>query len=254
MTDNSSTPARSQPPIDPEDLDALARASTATITTQLFKHGLRNTNLAGVRPMNSSLRPMIGEAVTLRYIPAREDLDQLEVYDDYDHPQRLAVERTGPGRVLVIDCRGQGRAASAGNILLTRMQVRGAAGFIADGTLRDSQPISELSMPVFAAGASPMTNLAQHHAVDIQVPIACAGVAIYPGDVLVGDADGVVCVPRALVARIAGPAAEQESMEDFILDRIRSGAELRGTYPADERTLAAYRAQRTTDHHGVLRG
>lgn len=235
----------------PEDLASLARASTATITTQLFKHGLRNTHLAGLTSLTGPGRRMIGEAVTLRYIPAREDLDGLEVYDDYDHPQRVAIESTGPGQVLVVDCRGQGRAASAGNILLTRLQVRGAAGFVSDGTLRDSGGISGLDLPVYAAGASPMTNLAQHHAVDVQVPIACAGVAVYPGDVLVGDADGVVCVPRSYVARIARAAEEQERLEEFVLARVQAGAPLRGTYPPDRSALEQYAAERArTDGRG----
>ncbi len=236
-------------PLRPQDLASLARASTATITTQLFKHGLRNTNLAGVAPLTGAPR-MIGEAVTLRYIPAREDLDQLDVYDDYDHPQRVAIERTGPGQVLVVDCRGQHRAAAAGNILLTRLRMRGAVGFVTDGTLRDSRGIAALDLPVFAVGASPMTNLAQHHAVDVQVPIACAGVAVYPGDVLVGDADGVVCVPRSFVAKIAAAAEEQELLEEYVLARIASGAQLRNTYPPDRLMLEQYRRQRLRDLDG----
>ncbi|MFB7031648.1 MULTISPECIES: ribonuclease activity regulator RraA [unclassified Streptomyces] len=226
-------------PLDPDDLAALGEASTATISTQLFKHGLRNTFLAGLTPITGARR-MVGEAFTLRYIPAREDIDTLEVYDDYDHPQRLAVEQAGPGQVLVVDCRGQGRAASAGNILLTRMAVNGAAGLVTDGTLRDIEEIGRLPLPVFATGAAAMTNLAQHHAVDLQVPIGCAGVAVYPGDVMVGDADGVVCVPRHLVPVIARQAREQELQEAFITARVADGAPLRGTYPPDEATRRAY--------------
>lgn len=241
MTDNSPDLA-----LDPADLHALTLTSTATLTTQMFKLGLRNTYLSGLRPMTSRAARMVGEAFTLRCIPAREDLDQLEVYDDYDHPQRLAVESTGPGQVLVLDCRLEGRAASAGHILLTRLQQRGAAGIVSDGTLRDTPSITGLDMPVYAAGASPMTNLAQHHAVDIQVPIGCAGVAVYPGDVLVGDAEGVVCVPRRLVSVIAQPAVEQEDLEAYILRRIEGGAPLRGIYPPDPNTLADYRAQRSS--------
>ncbi|MCD9901594.1 hypothetical protein LUR56_20100 [Streptomyces sp. MT29] len=135
-----------------------------------------------------------------------------------------------------MDCRGQGRAAAAGNILLTRMAVNGAAGVVTDGTLRDIEEISRLPLPVFATGAAAMTNLAQHHAVDLQVPIGCAGVAVYPGDVMVGDADGVVCVPRHLVPVIAKAAREQERQEAFIVARVAAGAPLRGTYPPDEAT------------------
>ncbi|WP_129667780.1 ribonuclease activity regulator RraA [Phytoactinopolyspora endophytica] len=227
-------------PLDPTHLTALGAASTATISTQLFKLGLRNAFLTGVRPQTRDVPRMIGEAFTLRYIPAREDLDVLDVFDDYDHPQRRAIELVGPGQVLVMDSRGDGQAASAGHILLTRMQVRGAAGLVTDGTLRDIAGIAQLAMPVYAAGAAATTNLARHHAVDMQVPVGCAGVPVYPGDVLVGDADGVVCVPRHLVPVIAGPARDQEELETFLQRRVSDGAPLRGTYPPDAETLRRY--------------
>ena len=229
-------------PLAENDLTALHAVSTATLATQLFRLGLRNQVLAGLRVLSRNGPRMVGEAFTLRYIPSREDIDTLDVYDDYDHPQRKAVETCPQGHVLVMDCRGEGRAASAGHILLTRMQVRGCAGVVTDGTLRDTPAIADLTMPVYAAGASPMTNLALHHAVDLQVPIGCAGVAVYPGDVLVGDEEGVVCVPRHLVATVARPGKAQEELEEFILRKVQSGAPLRGTYPADEATLAEYRA------------
>jgi regulator of RNase E activity RraA len=239
-------------PIDPQHMATLTGASTATITTQLLKLGLRNTFLAGLVPQTPKAPRLVGEAFTLRYIPAREDIDVLDIYDDYDHPQRQAIETIGRGQVLVMDCRGQGRAASAGHILLTRLAVRGAAGVVTDGTLRDIASISDLEIPVFCAGASAMTNLAQHHAVDLQVPIACAGVAVYPGDVLVGDADGVVCIPRHLVAAIANPAREQEALEEFITEKIRRGAPLRGTYPPDAETLREYDEERSARHEQPL--
>lgn len=235
MTDLSTTP------LDPDDLGALAEAGTATVTTQLFKLGLRNTFLAGLRTYGRPTKRMVGEAFTLRYIPAREDIDVLDVFDDYNHPQRLAVESVGPGQVLVVDSRNEGRAASAGHILLTRLAARRAAGFVTDGTLRDIAGIDELPMSVYATGSAAMTNLALHHAVDMQLPIGCAGVAIYPGDVLLGDADGVVCVPRHLVTVIANPAREQEELEAFLQRRVAGGAPLRGTYPPDEITMRAYR-------------
>ncbi|MBB5785477.1 ribonuclease activity regulator RraA [Jiangella mangrovi] len=238
--------------LDPAHLAALGSASTATISTQLLKLGLRNTFLAGLANHTPLAPRLIGEAFTLRYIPAREDLDVIEVYDDYDHPQRRAVEQIGPGQVLVMDSRGDGRAASAGNILLTRMAVRGAAGVVTDGTLRDMAGISELSMPVYATGASAMTNLARHHAVDLQVPVACAGVAVYPGDVLVGDTDGVVCIPRHLVPVIALPAHDQERLEEFIQAKIRGGSPLRGTYPPDADTLREYHETRARANGELL--
>ena len=217
------------------------------MTTQLFARGLRNTFLTGVRPVSAGARttPMVGVAVTLRYIPAREDIDVLGVFADPGHPQRVAVESTGVGQVLVIDSRADASAASAGEILLSRLLARGAAGVVTDGAFRDSPGIDALPLPAYAAGACATTNLARHHAVDIDVPIGCAGVAVFPGDVVVGDAEGVVCIPRHLADDIAEPAAEQEELEDYILGRIRAGSALRGTYPPDDATLAAYRAQRS---------
>ena len=223
-----------------EATELLSQASTATITTQLFKRGIRNAFMYGLRPLNPEQARFAGEAVTLRYIPAREDLDVVEAFDDYDHPQRLAVETCEAGQVLVMDCREQGRAASAGEILLTRLMRRGAAGVVTDGSLRDSPAIARLGLPSFAAGVSATTNLALHHAVDIQVPIGCAGVPVFPGDLIVGDPEGVVCVPRHLVQEIAAPAAEQERLERFILEKVDGGTPLRGTYPPDETTRAEY--------------
>jgi regulator of RNase E activity RraA len=221
-------------------MQLLSRASTATITTQLFKRGIRNAFMYGLRPLNPGCAHFVGEAVTLRYIPAREDLDVVEVFEDYDHPQRRAVESCGEGQVLVMDCRMQGRAASAGEILLTRLLRRGATGVVTDGSLRDSPAIATMNLPSFSAGVSATTNLALHHAVDVQVPIGCAGVPVYPGDAIVGDEEGVVCVPRHLIQEIAAPAAEQERQERFILQKVDAGAPLRGTYPPDEATRAEY--------------
>jgi regulator of RNase E activity RraA len=228
--------------MDPRTRALLSQASTATITTQLLARGLRNTYLHGLQPV-TGMR-LIGPAFTLRYIPAREDVDTLDVFQDYDHPQRKAIESVPPGHVLVMDCRGQTRAASAGHILATRLQVRGAAGLVTDGTLRDTPEIRQLQLPVFAAGASPLTNLAQHHAVDMQIPIGCAEVAIYPGDILVGDEEGVVCIPQHLADEIAQPAADQEELERFITDEIARGRPLRGTYPPDADTLTRYHESR----------
>lgn len=184
---------------------------------------------------------MVGEAFTLRYIPAREDIDVLAVFQDPAHPQRRAIEEAPRGHVLVMDCRERTRAASAGSILMTRLMVRGVAGCVTDGSVRDMTTIAALELPVFTAGPAATTNLALHHAVDLQVPISCAGVPVFPGDVMVADGDGVVCVPRYLAGEIAAAAAEQERLEEFIIRKVAGGAPLRGVYPADEETRAEYR-------------
>lgn len=231
-------------PLSQEAREALLRVSTATITTQLMSRGLRNAFLEGLQASNPLRNRLVGEAFTLRYIPAREDIDGLEVFQDHDHPQRRAVESVPLGAVLVIDSRGQKRAASLGHILATRLKVRGAAGIVTDGTVRDMQGFEELALPTFSAGAAPTTNLAVHHAVDMQLPIGCAEVAIYPGDIIVGDRDGVVCIPRHLAEEVAAAALEQEKLEEFILEQIEDGRPLRGTYPPDARTLEAYESSK----------
>jgi len=237
-------------PVTAEVLQTLGRASTATITTQLFHRGFRNLFLNGVLPLNSAHCRFVGEAVTLRNIPMREDLDRLEGFRDPEHPQRKAIETAGPGQVLVMDCRGDLRGASGGNILITRLRERGAAAMVSDGAVRDSPEIARNPFPVFAAGRSANLSLIVHHAVDINVPIACAGVPVFPGDIVVGDEEGVVVVPRHLAAEIAQPAAEQEELEAFLLQQIEAGAPLRGTYPPNEATLAEYEAwkQRSTSN------
>ncbi len=228
----------------PETLERLRTVSTATLTTQMFKRGFRNVFMQGVRRLGHKGANMVGPAFTLRYIPAREDLDQLSVFADPEHPQRKAIETTPPGHVLVMDCHGDTRAASGGQILMTRLQVRGVAGMVTDAGLRDSGPIAEMAMPVYCAGPSAPLNLVHHHAVETNVPIGCGGVAVYPGDIIVGDADGVVVIPRALADEVARDAAEQEELEEFIVQRIANGAKLPGTYPANAETRAAYEAWR----------
>jgi regulator of RNase E activity RraA len=222
----------------------MRRVSTATLTTQMFKRGLRNVFMQGVRRLGRPGPNLVGPAFTLRNIPAREDLDRVDGFANPEHPQRKAVETTPAGHVLVVDCRGDARVASGGQILMTRLMVRGAAGMVSDGGIRDAGPIAEMDFSVFCAGPAAPLNLVHHHAVDINVPIACGGVAVYPGDLIVGDTDGVVIIPAELAEQVALDAAEQEEMEKFLLARIAGGAPLPGTYPPNEATKAAYQAWR----------
>ena len=218
----------------------LRRVSTATLTTQLFKRGLRNVFVQGVRRVSRAGPNMVGPAFTLRNIPAREDLDQMSALGDPEHPQRKSIEIVPAGHVLVVDCRADTRAASAGGILLKRLEVRGAAGFVSDGCVRDTPEIAGTAFPVFCAGGSAPLNLVRHHAADYQRPIACGGVPVYPGDVVVGDGEGVVVVPRHLADEVAADAAEQEALEAFVMAEIASGKALPGVYPPNEATRARY--------------
>jgi len=227
--------------IDELTRERLRHVSTATLCTQLFKRGLRNVYLQGVaRLTHPSGGNLVGPAFTMRSIPAREDLDQISAFDNPDHPQRKAIESVPPGHVLVLDCRGEKRVASGGQILTTRLKVRGAAGLVSDGALRDSTAIADMDFPVYCAGGAAPLNLLLHHALEQNVPIGCGGVAVYPGDVIVGDGEGVVVIPAHLAADVAEQAVEQEKMEVFILERVQAGAKLAGTYPPNEETKAAF--------------
>ena len=219
--------------------DLLKRPSTATLTTVLAKHGLWNTFLTGVRPLAPGRR-MVGQAFTLRYIPSREDLDYNMVFDNTTDPQRVAIESVGPGDVLVIDARGDERGGTMGNILATRMIARGAVGIVTDGCFRDSPSIAAMSIPSYARSPHAATNKTIHHPTDFQLPVGCGGVAVFPGDIMVGDDEGVVAIPRHIADQVALEAALQEHREDFLLEKIRSGASLLGTYPPDDETAAEY--------------
>jgi regulator of RNase E activity RraA len=223
--------------------DLLRRVSTATLTTQMMKRGFRNVFMEGVRAANAAAGSMVGEAVTLRYIPAREDLDSIESLGSRDHPQRKTIETIAAGAVLVADCRGDIRAAGVGAILVARLQARGAAGFVCDGGVRDLATAAGLGLPVFCAGPAAPPNVIRHHAVDAGLPVACGGVSVFPGDVVVGDADGVAVLPRHLADEVAVAAAEQDRLEDFLLREVRGGRPLFGTYPPDEATLERYRKE-----------
>lgn len=229
-------------PLSDKTRELLRNISTATLTSQLMARGLRNTFMRNVSRLTKGGPNMVGEAFTLRYIPSREDIDVSAVFEDHEHPQRKAVETVPPGHVLVIDCRQDNRAAGAGSILVARTMMRGAAGVVTDGGLRDSPTIEALSYPVYYSGRSAPTNLTRHHAVDINVPIGCGEVPVYPGDVLVGDQEGVVVIPRHLADELAIQGAEQTRFEDFVTERVLAGQSILGLYPPNADSLAAYEA------------
>jgi regulator of RNase E activity RraA len=204
----------------------LAEVSTATLTTQLFKRGLRNLFIQNVGLLNPAAPRLVGEAFTLRFIPAREDLDHIGVLADPEHPQRKAIEAVPPGQVLVMDCRGDARAASGGGILITRLMMRGVAGVVTDAGIRDSAEIAALDFPVYCAGPSAPLNLVHHHAVDTNRPIACGGVPVYPGDVVVGDRDGVVVVPRDRIDAVINALAAIRAAEAALEAKVQAGLEI----------------------------
>ena len=230
-------------PLPSGTLETLRRASTASVTTELSRLGIRHSQMLGPAPLDPGY-VMVGEAVTLRYVPAREDIDTYGATSDPNHPQRYTIERMSPGEVLVIDARGDVRAGTLGEILVAKMKAAGAAGFVTDGAVRDAAGIKATGLPAFVKAAHASASSTIHHAADYNRVIGCGGIMVRPGDVLLGDADGVVVIPRHLAAEVAQKAAAREELEVFIKQKIDGGASLIGNYPPGEETLREFEAQR----------
>jgi regulator of RNase E activity RraA len=229
----------------PGTREKLKKVSTATLTTALYRRGLRQQWVQDVRCINPAAVPMVGEAFTLRYIPAREDLNPLEVFRHRDHPQRMAVDHCPPGAVMVIDSRKDPRAASAGSILITRLMIRGCAGIVTDGGFRDTPELEKLPFPSYHNRPTAPTNLTLHQAIDTNVPIGCGDAPVFPGDVIMGDAEGVVVIPAHLADELADECTEMTTFEDFVLEKVREGRPIIGLYPAtDEKTRTDFEAWR----------
>jgi len=218
--------------MNPQTKTKLEQVSVATLATALFKRSLRNQVIQDVRPVKRKRRNMVGPAFTLRYMPAREDRNQLEQFRNPEHPQRKAIETCPEGHVMVMDSRKDARAASAGDILVTRLMIRGGAGIVTDGGFRDSMSIGELDIPSYHSRPASPTNLTLHEAIDINVPIGCGDVAVFPEDIIVGDDDSVIVLPAHLADELADEAFEMTAYEDFVVEQVKAGDSIIGLYPA----------------------
>jgi regulator of RNase E activity RraA len=227
-------------PLAPETLETLRRVSTATIATQLFKRGFRQRFMVGVVPMTPDVPGFAGEAFTMRHIASREDLDTLDSFRSPDNLQVQAVEAIPSGQVLVIDSRDDISAASMGDMLVTRLMVRGAAGVVTDGAFRDGPIIANLGFAAYARASTATTRITSFHVAGLQEPISCAGVAVYPGDVVVADREGVIVIPRHLADEVAREGIEQEELETWIQKKVKDGAPIVGTYPPGPETKAEF--------------
>jgi regulator of RNase E activity RraA len=202
------------------------------VATALFKRGHRIQAIQDVHPLSPDQPTLVGDAFTLRYIPAREDLNPITVFNDRNHPQRKSIDADcPPGCVFVIDSRKDARAASAGAILVSRLMKRGIAGVVTDGGFRDAAEIARLDIPSFHQRPSAPTNLTLHQAIDTNIPIACGDAPVFPGDVIVGDSDGVVVIPAHLADEIAAEAVEMTAYEDFATEKVLEGRPIWGIYP-----------------------
>lgn len=228
----------------PELRELYSGCSAASISTQLIRRGLRNVAIRGVKPLKGGLPPMVGPAFTMRYVPAREDIDAYGSGGDPANIQRQAIEMSPEGHVFVADCRGAADIAGIGAILARRLQLRGLKGVVLDGGVRDTASIGATDFPVYCAGPAVPPNYAGHHAADMNVIISCGGVAIYPGDIIFGDSEAVVVIPQHLAQEIANDALEMEIRERFLYQEIETGRSIKGVYPPDEETTRRYELSR----------
>jgi regulator of RNase E activity RraA len=228
-------------PLDPALVAALSQVTTATLTTVLLKHGLRNVWLRGARPLAPAPQRRVGRAFTLRFVPAREDL---ATPASWGAPvsTRAAIEAMPPGATAVVDALGVTDAGIFGDILCARMAKRGVGALVTDGVIRDLAGVLATGLPVWCRGAAAPASVAGLTFVGWQEPIACGGVAVFPNDVIVADTDGAVVIPAALVDAVVPPALEQERFEAWVIAEVAAGVPLPGLYPPDEATLARYRA------------
>ena len=226
----------------PDLVARLRTVSTATITTVLLKKGIRRTWMQGPRPLKNDFERIVGPAFTLRFIPAREDLATPESWAS-PRSTRAAIEAMPAGVVAVVDALGAASAGIFGDILVARMRKRGVAGLVTDGVVRDVAGVLGAGLPVWAAGTAAPASVNSLTFVGWQEPIGCGGVAIFPGDMIVADADGAVVIPAALAEAVAAEGTEQEQFETWVLRQVEQGAQLPGLYPPDQDTKARYAAR-----------
>lgn len=211
-----------------ETIAHLRSVATATLAGVLQKRGIRSTFLSGLLPIRPGQR-MVGRARTLRYLPMREDL--IDRYSSRLNEQRTVVESLGPGDVLVIEARNETDAGTIGDIYAMRAMRLGAVGIVTDGAVRDAPALRAMDIPIYLRAQHAATYRRLHMPVDHDVPVACAGVTVLPGDVIVGDEEGVVCIPAALVEEVAADAARQEVEEQWSMERVAAGESTDGTFP-----------------------
>jgi len=228
-------------PLDPELARTLTFITTATITTVLLKKGLRNVWLRGTRPLAPNQPRQVGRAFTLRFVPAREDLATPASWGS-PISTRTAIEAMPAGCIAVVGALGVTDAGIFGDILCARMKKRGVAALVSDGVVRDVSGVLATQLPVWCQGAAAPASVTGLTFVGWQEPIDCGGVAVFPNDVIVVDADGAVLIPAALLDDVVAAAVEQERLEGWIMSRVDEGAALPGLYPPNEENLARYQA------------
>jgi regulator of RNase E activity RraA len=229
--------------LDEKQIETLSEITTATLTTVLLKKGLRNVWLRGTKPLRPGQKRLVGPAFTLRFVPAREDLATPESWGS-PISTRVAIESMPTGSIAVVGAMGITDAGIFGDILCQRMKVRGVAGLVSDGVVRDVTGVLRTNLPVWCSGVAAPPSVAGLTFVNWQEPIGCGGVAVFPDDVIVADEDGAVVIPSALLNDVVEAAVEQEKLEEWILSEVQAGASLPGLYPPNAEQKARYEAAR----------
>lgn len=214
---------------------ALKSVSTATLASQLQRRGYWNCFLSGLKPLAEG-QSMVGYAHTLRYLPARPDIPEIMGFN----AQRQAAENIETDEVLIIECRGVPDAGTIGDIFAARAKFRGAVGVITDGALRDTPAIKDLDIPVYHQSSHAATLGRRHHPFDRQIPIACAGVAVFPNDIIVGDGEGAIVIPAALLEEVAADAVAMELREEFAIERVAEGGTTDDYFPLSDAKRPEY--------------
>ncbi|MEM9475223.1 MAG: ribonuclease activity regulator RraA [Pseudomonadota bacterium] len=217
-----------------------------TITATLAAKGIANGFLAGLRPIDPGTARIVGTAYTIRALPVREDLLRAVSEGGAPNLHRRAMREVGAGQVIVTDCGADAGISFFGELISTFLARKGVAAIVTDAGIADTADVAATGLPVFCQGSAPIPGPARRLVGDLQRPVDCMGVTVCPGDVLVGDENGVAVIPRAMLAEVVAAAEEKEHLEKFLLERLKAGAPLDGTYPPDEDTLAAYEASRKT--------
>jgi regulator of RNase E activity RraA len=225
--------------LDNQTLKTLCSLSTATLTTVLLKKGLRNVWMRGARPLRQDQPRLAGPAFTLRFIPAREDLATPESWAS-PKSTRAAIEDMPEGCIAVVDAMGITDAGIFGDILCARMQKRGISALVTDGVVRDVSGVLATNLPVWCQGAAAPPSVAGLTFVNWQEPIGCGGIAVFPEDIIVADADGAVVIPAALLSEVVATAEEQERLEAWIMGEVEKGVPLPGLYPPNATNRARY--------------
>jgi regulator of RNase E activity RraA len=227
--------------LDPKIKAALMQVTTATLTTVLLKKGLRNTWIRGSKPLRPQQARVVGPAFTLRFVPMREDLATPESWSS-PRSTRGAIEDMPPDCIAVVDAMQVDDAGIFGDILCARMKKRGVAALVTDGVLRDIAGVNSTNLDVWCNGVAAPPSVAGLTFVGWNEPIACGGVAVFPGDIIVADDDGAVLIPQAVIEEVTSAATEQERLEGWIMQEVDRGVPLPGLYPANAETKKRYEA------------